>query len=132
MAIRNDYLLDMIARFVQGLVRASGRGHEGLSADAEHEYLDVIGEILDMDAETVVALAPASLVTMTQISAVDERLAVYLAYCLERLADADEARGDATSQLRRQQAAALAQAYGFSTGSVPPELENALEEEDHN
>ena len=131
MAIRNDYLLDMIARFVEGMVRASGREREGNLAEAEQDYREVVGEVLDMDADTVLALAPASLVTMTQISAVDERLAVYLAYCLERLAEVAKSTDPGTAQVRREQARALADAFGFTVGELPPELENALSGQDH-
>jgi arylsulfatase A-like enzyme len=128
MAIKNDYLLDMIARFVESLVQAMGKGRDGRQVEALVAYEDVVGTVLDMDPEVALALSPASLVTMMQISAVDESLAVYAAYALERAAQVYDAAGDACAQLRRAQAAAVADAYGFPVTAVPHELEEALAE----
>ena len=86
MAIKNDYLLDQIARFVEGILasidrmRAAGAG--------------------------------------------------YAVYALGRAADAYDAQGNPVSQVRRAQAQALADAYGFAVTAVPPEVEEALKERD--
>ena len=133
MPIRNDYLQDMIGRFASGLARSVERSRAGLSREAREGYEGVAGEVLDMDPETVLALSPASLVTMLQISAVDDRLANYLAYALLRMAELDEAQGQegsAFARTRRMQASAVADAYGFDVGQVPPELEMELGSEE--
>lgn len=126
MAIRNDYLLDQIARLVEGILASLERLRSGGEADAIDGFEAVVGDVLDMDAETALSLSPASLVTMMQLSAVDESLAVYAVYALGCAADAYDARGDAIAQVRRAQAQALADAYGFAASAVPPEVEEAL------
>lgn len=126
MAIRNDYLLDMIAQFVDGIMAGVGKQRAGLSRDALGEYEGVVGRVLDMDGDTALELSPASLLTMMQLSAVDEGLAVYAVYSLERAAEIYDQQGDATSRVRHEQARAIAQAYGFPVSCTPRELEEAL------
>ncbi len=130
MSIKNDYLLDMIARYVESILAGFGKAKAGLSRDALGAYEAVAGDVLDMDAATALALSPASLVTMMRISAVDESLAVYAVYALERAAEIYDAAGDATGQVRHAQARAVADSYGFPVASVPPEVEEALAEEE--
>lgn len=129
MAIRNDYLQDMIARFVESVLRGIGRLREGATGEGVAEYEQVVGDILDMDPQTALALSPASLVTMMQISAVDDRLAVFAAHCLERIADACEGQPGGIAGVRREQAQAVEAAYGITPGTVPPELQTALDEQ---
>jgi hypothetical protein len=126
MSIKNDYLLEMVARFVEALVTALERARLGRSAEAIGDYEGLVGEALDMDAEVVLELAPPSLVAMMQISAVDDTMAGYTVYALGRAADLREEQGDAVAQLRREQAACVAEAYGLEASYVPPELEEAL------
>ena len=71
MAIKNDYLLDQIARFVEGILASIDRMRSGRAADAVGGFEAVVGDVLDMDPETALSLSPASLVTMMQLSAVD-------------------------------------------------------------
>lgn len=127
MAIKNDYLLDQINRFVESVTAGIGKSRAGRADDAIETFEAIAGNVLDMDAETVLALAPASLVTMMQLSAVDDSLAAYTVYSLERAADAYDCKGDATGQLRRSQAQAIASAYGFEVSVVPPEVQEALD-----
>lgn len=127
MAIKNDYLLDQINRFVESIVSGIGKSRSGRAEDAVETFEAVAGDVLDMDAQTALSLAPASLVTMMQLSAVDESLAMYTAYALQRAADAYDLKGDAAAQLRRSQAQALADAYGFDVVAVPPEVQEALD-----
>lgn len=127
MAIRNDYLVDMIARFVESVLRGIGKLKDGAVGEGVAEYEQIVGDVLDMDPQTALALSPGSLVTMMQISAVDERLAVFAAYCLERIADAYEGRPDGLAGVRREQAQAIDAAYGVTPGTVPPEVQEALD-----
>lgn len=128
MAIRSDYLLDMIARFVDALMRANDRGREGLFSEEAEAYEEVVGAVLDMDPSMALELSPSSLVTMMRISAVDERVAAYAVYALDHLAEACEAAGDTVGSVRRAQARAIADSYGFSASVVPPEVAQALAE----
>lgn len=127
MAIRNDYLQDMIARFVEAVLRGIGRLKDGAIEEGVAAYEQVVGDVLDMDSQTALALSPASLVTMMQISAVDDRLAAYAAYCLGRIADACEGRPGGLAGVRREQARAIEAAYGIEPGTVPPEVQAALD-----
>ena len=101
MAIRNDYLMDMIARFAESIARALARGSEGDPTQGVSAYEEVVGEVLDMDAPVALALSAPSLVTMMQISAVDERLAAYAAFCLDSIAQAYELQGDPSPRCAR-------------------------------
>ena len=127
MAIRNDYLLDMIQTFTQSIERATEAERGSLSRDALDDYYAVVGRVLDMPAEAVLELAPDSLVTMMQISAVDERLAVYMVYVLMRISDVLAGENDPLADVRRAQACAIADAYGFTPDTVPPEVQDTLE-----
>lgn len=127
MAIRDDYLLDMIARYVEALAEGVGRERDGCGREALGSYEGVVGGVLDMDAGVALALAPSSLVTMLRLSAVDERLARLAAFAMERAADVYEGEGSPLADVRRRQARAVAEAYGFEGGSVPPEVAAELE-----
>lgn len=122
MAIRNDYLLDMIKQFADAITVTATKDKGGLSKDAVDVYEECVGKVLDMPAEAVLDLSPASLVTMMQISATSQELAVYVVYFLQRMADAAAGGDDGTASLRRDQAVAVAEAYGLSPDAIPPEL----------
>lgn len=128
MAIRNDYILDMIAQFVQAVVEAAERARAGEGGRAIAQYEEVVGRALDMDAEAILSLTPESLVTLVQLSAVDESLAVYAAYSLVGASRIYEAQGNPLGELRAGQARAIAGAYGFDVGEVPPEVVQTMEE----
>ncbi len=131
MAIRNDYLLDMIQSFAQAIVGVIDRGSHGVAErDALGTYNEVVGRVLDMPADAVLALSPQSLVTMMQISAVDESLAVYMVFSLERIADVLEGENGPLAAVRRSQAQAVADAYGFPTTEVPSEVQDGLDSQD--
>jgi hypothetical protein len=124
MAIRNDYLLSMIQNFADVLLEEEVVDHGSLSKGAMDTYDDIVGKILDMPARAVLELSPASLVTMMQISAVDEKLAVYMVYTLQRMADVLDVENPSLAGVRRAQARAIAEAYGFPETEVPPELQD--------
>ncbi len=129
MSIKHDYILDMISEFTDTVLAGMGKTRAGLSRDALRDYEAIVGRALDMDAATLLALSPESLVTMVRLSAVDESLAVYAVFALQRAAEIYEASGDATGQLRRAQAQAVAGVYGFAVDAVPSEVEQALSEQ---
>ena len=126
MAIRHDYLMDMIARFAESIARALARGSEGDPTQGVSAYEEVVGEVLDMDAPVALALSAPSLVTMMQISAVDERLAAYAAFCLDSIAQAYELQGDPLAEVRQAQAAAIRQAYALADDVIPPEVRELI------
>lgn len=100
--LQHDYLLEVIGRFV-GAVSASLRGAlcDGDFARVG-EVERAVGELLDLDAQTAMALSPQSLVTMMTLSGVGESVAAYAAYALDKVALAYERQGDdAEASLRR-------------------------------
>lgn len=127
MAIRNDYLMDMIKQFADAITAVTTKDKGGLSKDAVDVYEESVGKVLDMPADAVLGLSPESLVTMMQISATSEELAVYVVYFLQRLADASDGNNDGVASLRREQAVAVAGAYGLSPDAIPPALQEGSE-----
>ena len=91
--LQRDYVLEIIGQFVEGVSRALRRAaageKDGLLA-AEQE----IGELLELDHATALALAPDSLVTMMVLSGMGDSVAAYVCYALERLARLYERTGD--------------------------------------
>lgn len=126
MAIRNDYLLDMVEQFTADVLDGLRKARRGFPRDGIGEFEGIVGSVLDMEPATALALSPASLVTMMRLSAVDESLAEYAVYALERASELYAAQGDATAGLRHEQACAVAQSYGFALTAVPLHLERAL------
>ncbi len=102
----------LIMQFVRGLRRSLERGKVD-PADAAESVEDAIAQALDLDAGVVLGLNPESFASILSVSGTDPRLAGYLVRGL--LLEAhylDEAGQPAVSQLRRQQASALAAAFG--------------------
>jgi len=123
----NDYLMRIILQFVAALQRAlreTGVRPEAKAADLEQ----LVGEAVNIDARLLFSLAPDSLVSMLQLGDFDEGLAGYVLRSIYMEADLlDEAGMPERARLRRAQADAIAQAYGYdiSPADVTPE---ALEE----
>ena len=120
--LQHDYLLEVIGRFVEA-VSTSLRGalcNGDFARVGEVER--AVGELLDLDAQTAMALSPQSLVTMMTLSGVGESAAAYAAYALDKVALAYERQGDdAEASLRRAQATAIASAF-HADGTIPEEF----------
>ena len=125
--LQHDYLLEMIAQFVEAITRslrmALLRGDRQAAAEVE----EAVAGLLDLDPQLAIQLSPDSLVTMMVLSGVGDSVAGYVAYSLRGLSDAYAAMGeDALSELR--QAEAMEQSFDIEPGSVPSEF-RALEDE---
>ena len=118
--------MDMVARFCDAVLRGIDARRAGDAFEAREDFESVVGGVLDMDASCALALSSSSLVTMMQLSAVDETLVVYCVYALMQAADTYEAADPGIAQLRREQAQALADAYGFDADVSPREVSEAL------
>ena len=118
--------MDMVARFCDAVLRGIDARRAGDAFEAREDFESVVGGVLDMDASCALALSSSSLVTMMQLSSVDETLVVYCAYALMQAADTYEAADPGIAQLRREQAQALADAYGFDADVSPREVSEAL------
>ena len=120
--LQRDYVLEIIGQFVEGVSRALRRAavgeKDGLVATEQE-----IGELLELDHATALALAPDSLVTMMVLSGMGDSLAEYVGYALDRLARLYERAGDDdTAGLRRLQAKAVGESFGFDPATPPAEL----------
>ena len=126
--LERDYILELISQFVEGVskaLRCAAAGDAAGTAGVERQ----IGELLELDPSTALALAPDSLVTMMVISGMGDSIASYVCYALDRLATLYEREGNEDlAGLRRLQARAIAQSFACEEGDVPPELA-ALDEE---
>ena len=134
--IEQDYLLRLIAQLIQAILhamRVAGRRaddmQEDFAGEAEGEGAasatpdplgaaelleTAFGECIEMDASTLLLLAPESFAGVLQISGVDSQLVPHLVRCLELEAEFLEEGGIPTrAALRRAQADALALLYGL-------------------
>ena len=132
--IQQDYLLRLIAQFIQAMLharRVAGRvAEDEEAADAvagegvdepnpdpvgAAEMLEIaFGEAVDMDPQMLLVLAPESLASILRVSGTDAQLVPYLVECLELEAEfLDQAGMAEVSEVRAAQAATLARAYNL-------------------
>lgn len=120
--LHRDYIQEMVGDFVDGVSEALRRalgGEPRGCADVEQQ----IGELLELDYQTALSLAPDSLVTMMVLSGMGDSVASYVCYALERLSRVYEGRGDSDlAGLRALQARAVAESFNCDPADVPPEL----------
>ena len=122
--LQRDYLLEILIRFIETLTRALKRAVEQNDLSGCREAERAVADLLELDPETAMVLAPASPVQMMELSNVGSAVASYVGYTLDRVADIYEDGGDeATAELRRAQAEAVADAYGCDLMDVPDELD---------
>lgn len=121
--LHRDYLLEIIARFVETVTAALR--HAVLEGDelSAHEVEDSVAALLDLDPQTAMNLSPDSLVTMMLLSGMGDSLASYVAYALDRVGDAYDDMGDhQRATLRWDQAQAVAESFGCDQSDVPEEF----------
>ena len=134
--IEQDYLLRLIAQFIQAMLRAismAGRRADELREaedeadgiarreEAEPDPLGAaelletaFGNCIEMDESVLLVLAPESFAGVLQVSGVDPQLVPHLVRCLQLEGEfLDEAGLPARADLRRKQADALALVYGL-------------------
>lgn len=122
--LHRDYLLEVIVRFVEALTRALRKAVEQDDMQGCIEAEQAVAELLELDPQTAMVLAPESLVQLMVLSGVGQSVAEYAGYALDRVADIYEDGGDdARAQLRRAQAEAIAHHYGCDLMDVPEELD---------
>lgn len=120
--LHRDYIQEMVGDFVGGVSEALRRALGG-DADGCVDVEQQIGELLELDYQTALSLAPDSLVTMMVLSGMGDSVASYVCYALERLARVYDARGEGDlAGLRRLQARAVAESFDCDPADVPSEL----------
>ncbi len=121
--LHRDYLLEIIARFVEAVTVALRRALLDGSPEAAQEVEDSVAALLDLDPTTAMNLSPDSLVTMMLLSGMGDSLASYVAYALDKVGDAYDNMGDThKAALRWDQAEAVAESFGVDQSEVPEEF----------
>ena len=121
--LHRDYLLEIIARFVDTVTVALRRALFDGKFEAAREVEDSIAALLDLDPATAMNLSQDSLVTMMLLSGMGDALAQYVSYALDRVGDAyDDMGEEATARLRWDQAEAVAESFGVDQNTIPEEF----------
>lgn len=122
--LHKDYLLEVIAQFVDAATEALGLAHKRHDPQAAQEAEEAVAGLLDLDAQVALSLSPDSLVTMMLLSGIGDSLAEYVTYTLRELGDVYEEMGNAqVADLRHQQALAVAESFGVDPDVVPDEFQ---------
>ncbi len=121
--LHRDYLLEIIAKFVESVSIALRHAMLDGSREAAGQVEDSVAALLDLDPQTAMNLSPDSLVTMMLLSGMGDSLASYVAYALDRVGDAYDDMGDRQkAALRWDQAQAVAESFGVDQSSIPEEF----------
>ena len=123
--LQRDYVLAQINLFVQTVLEPLRLALEELDLDSVHTVEQAVGKLIDLDADTALALSPDSLVTMMQLSGIGDSVAGYASYALARIEDSYERMGKKqTAGVRRDQARKVAVAFGWNLSDIPEEFED--------
>lgn len=126
-----DYLMRLLAEFIaairRSMERASGlRDPRGAAAMLEA----AVGEAVEMDGETLLALAPESIAAVLTVTGVEPGVTEYLARSLMLASRYRAEAGEADlAALREAQARAIADAWGHDLGpdaAEPASMESFL------
>ena len=123
--LQRDYLVQMITQFVEAIIRT--RTKENVDPQEAADSLETaLNSVLDIDASVLLAMGPESIAAVMQLSGVDPKLAVYIAYSLRLEAQYLQEAGDGyLAELRLGQAQSIAETFGFDLAEVPIELEES-------
>ena len=121
--LHRDYLLEVIEQFVSTVSRALASALLERNFDAADEVEEAVADLMQLDRDTAMSLAPESLVTMMVLSGTGDAVAGYAAFALNRLGEAYERIGEhELAEARKAQARAIADSFGASLDEVPEEL----------
>lgn len=118
--IERDYLMRLLLNLAQGIVRSMETEKTTNSHTDSAEMLEAaIGEAVDFDGETFLALAPDSIAQILQISGTDDRASLYIANSLYLASHyRTQAGQDDLARIRREQALAVARAFGHELSAL--------------
>ena len=123
--LQRDYVLAQINLFVQTVLEPLRLALEELDLDSVHTVEQAVGKLIDIDADTALALSTDSLVTMMKLSGICDSVAGYASYALARIAASYERMGKKqTAEVRRDQARKVAVAFGWNLSDIPEEFED--------
>lgn len=121
--LQHDYLTEAVQLFVEAVSVPLSRALRRQDMSSAREVETAIAELLEMDRDMAMGLAPESLVTMMRLMGTGDSTSEYVAYTLDRLGDAYERMGEGDlARLRHEQAAAIGEAFGSDPTQVPEEL----------
>ena len=113
--LQRDYLMSLISLFVEAVRRSWHQAKVDDDPRAAADTLEaMIGEATDIDGAILLSLAPESIASVMQVSGVDPKVTEHIARSLVLAASYLDQAGDADiATLRREQARAIADAYGI-------------------
>lgn len=121
---QRDYLMKQLLVFFQALARSlQQRQKEDNPLLAAQTLENAISSATDLDGAALLSLSPESIAQVLRVSGVDPQVVSYIAHGLllesQYLADASE---HDLADVRKCQALALAQSYGFELPDDPADL----------
>ena len=121
---QRDYLMKQLLVFFQALARSlQQRQKEDNPLLAAQTLENAISSATDLDGAALLSLSPESIAQVLRVSGVDPQVVSYIAHGLllesQYLADASE---HDLAGVRKCQALALAQSYGFELPDDPADL----------
>lgn len=122
-----DYLLKLFTDLAQAIMRSLHVVTEERDPQSAADMLDVaIGDAVGIDAATLLSLSPESIAQIMQVSGTDPGVTEYVARSMMLSASYRASAGEAgLSELRAQQAQAVASAYGHDIS----DMQGAYEQE---
>ena len=128
--ITEDYLMRMLLNFFKALVDAQSRALNQKDMVGAAESLEnLVGETSSLGPDMFLKLSPDSIATILQTTGNDPKVTEFMARSLMQAAEYREKAGDVdTANLRREQAKAIAEAYGHDL-TIP--MEEWLQEHDY-
>lgn len=128
--LQHDYIMEIIQQFVNSISASLKRALVQHDEAAAQEVEQAVGELLELDPQTAMALSPESLVTMMQLAGTGDAVSGYVAFALNQLGIAYEGMGESElADARHAQALAVAEAFGGSVDAIPEELQGYLPEQ---
>ncbi|MGI6755838.1 MAG: hypothetical protein ACOX4F_07515 [Atopobiaceae bacterium] len=114
----------MIQQFVATVQAALSRARALHDISAVKEVEQAIGDLMELDPDTAMSLAPQSLVTMMSLAGTGDATAGYIAYALNQLSECYQGMGEERlSELRKEQAHAICTAFDVSGEEIPEEFQ---------
>ena len=121
--LERDYILMVLSEFVRMVMEALRLAHYDHTPEAFEQVEAAVSELIGLDPQTALALAPDTLVQVMVLSGIGSTVAGHAAYTLDRLADEYEDAGqEEVAEIRRAQAEAIAESFGWDLNQVPEEL----------
>lgn len=125
--LHQDYIVRMLTELAAAVTRCVLNGDTKRSPEEAAEALeDAVGNAVAIDGAAFLALSPDSIAQIMQVTGTDARVSEYVARSV-MLASAYQAEaGNAElANLRREQAYAIASAYGHDISDMDGTLEEA-------